>query len=103
EAVERAVDRVAQILERRTAIRAGLQASVDRLAELARQVGARAAQWAHAGPDRPRRRRRSGAAVGILAAPALIEHQRQRVDVCPGPAGATPARLGAHVGGGPAG
>src|SRR6476469_1434110 len=47
EAVERAFDRAAQLLQGRAPIRTGPQAGIDRLAELARQVGARPAQGPH--------------------------------------------------------
>src|SRR3954452_6873974 len=53
EPVERAVDRLAQLLERQPAIRAWLQAAIERVAELARQVGTEPSQRPHAGADRP--------------------------------------------------
>ena len=82
----------------RAAIGAGLQAGVDRVAELARQVGTEPAQRAQAAADRARRRRRGGAAVRVLAAPALVQRQRQRVDVGLRAGGAALGLLGRHVG-----
>ena len=75
-----------------------VEAGVDRVAQLARQVGAQPPQRAGAGADRPRGRRRVGAPVRVLAAPALIQGQGERVDVGLGPGRTALRLLGGHVG-----
>ena len=74
------------------------QAGVDRVGQLAGQVGAQATQAAGAAADRPRGGGGVGAAVRVLAAPALVEHQRQRVDVGLGAGRPALGLLRRHVG-----
>ncbi len=61
-------------------------------------VGSQPAQGPRVGADRPCRRGRAGAAVRVLPTPALVEHQRERVDVGLGAGRAALGLLGRHVG-----
>ena len=96
--VERVLDRAAELLQRGPVVGTGSEAGVDLGGQLARQVGAQATQRPGTVADRPRGRRRALAAVRVFAAPALVEHQRQRVDVGLGAGGAALGLLRGHVG-----
>src|SRR3954465_2820230 len=71
ELVEAVLDRGAEFLQREPPAGARREAAVDRLGQLAGQVRAQPAQRPGAVADRPRSCRRVGAAVRVLAAPAL--------------------------------
>ena len=96
--LQRVLDRRAQLLQRGAVVGAGREAGVDRVGQLARQVGAEAAQRPVAAADRPRGGGGGGAAVRVFAAPALVEGQRQRVDVGLGPGLPSLGLLRRHVG-----
>ncbi len=98
EVVERILDRAAELLQGGAARGAGLQGGVDRVAELAGQVGTEAAQRARSAADRARRRGGRRAAIRVLAAPALVQGQSERVDVGLGAGGLALGLLGGHVG-----
>ncbi len=98
EQLQRVLDRVAQLLQRGPVFGTGSEAGVDRLGQLAGQVRPQAAQRPGAGADRPRGRGRAGAPVRVLAAPALVEDEGERVDVGLGAGLAALGLLGRHVG-----
>ena len=98
EQVERVLDRVAHFLERRAAVGARVEAGVDLLGELARQVGTEAVQGAGAAADRAHGGDRVAAPVRVFAAPALVQREGERVDVGLGARLEALGLLGGHVG-----
>src|SRR3954449_2525928 len=72
ELVERVLDRGPELLQRGTVVRPRRQAGVDGVGQLPRQVGPEPAQRPGAAADRAGGGGRGGAAVRVLAGPALV-------------------------------
>src|SRR4051812_959416 len=79
--VERVLDRGAELLQRGTMVRARREAGVEGVGQLAGQVGAKPAQRPGAAADRAGGGGRGGAAKRVVAAPALVQGEGERVDV----------------------
>ena len=91
-------ERAAQLGDRRAAARVRVEAGVDHVAELVRQVAAAICQPRQAAAEAARGAGRAVAAHRVHARPRLVQHQRERVDV--GGRGDAQALglLGGHVG-----
>ena len=87
-----------QIVQRSALLRLGSEREIDRSRKRAGQVSAPALQWCELSADAPRGGGRRRPAHGIHAGEALVQNERQRVQVG-GLSGLSPlALLGRHVG-----